>query len=152
MEEKVTVLSSEGLSHAVAQAVSSGGVFLLTVTGGSMVPALLHQKSQVELCSPENIRKRDIVLACRKDGSLVLHRVIRISGDALTLNGDAQDWTETVQKDQVLAKVLRLCRKGRWHTAHSLGDRVYCLLWGLLRPLRPALFRLYSKLRKSRTS
>lgn len=150
MEEKITVLSSEALSHAVTQAVADDGVFLLTVTGGSMVPALLHQRSQVELCSPENIRKKDIVLARRGDGSLVLHRVIRISGDILTLNGDAQKWTETVSVDQVLAKALRLCRKGRWHTPHSLGDRLYCFLWGLTRPLRPALFRLYSKLKQIR--
>ena len=147
MEAKTTVLNSEALSHAVTQAVSSGGVFLLTVTGGSMVPALLHQKSQAELCSPENIRKRDIVLARRGDGSLVLHRVIRICEDTLTLNGDAQNWTETVHKTQILAVVVRFCRKGRWYTPHSFADRLYCFLWGLTRPVRPALFRLYSKLK-----
>lgn len=149
METKATILDRGALAQAVVQAVSGGGSFVLTVTGGSMVPALLHKKSQVELSAPEDVRLRDIVLARRQDGSLVLHRVIAIDGDILTLCGDAQSWTEEVLRSQLLAKVTRICRSGRWRKTGG-GQAAYARCWGLTRPIRPAMFRLYSKIQRKR--
>lgn len=148
LEEQKHILSRQALAEAVSAAVKEGGSFLLTVTGGSMVPALLHEKSQVELVEAGEIAPGDIALVLRKDGSLVLHRVIRREGDTLTINGDAQSWTEQAKIHQVLAKVRRICRKGRWYEVGSVGDKVYYTLWGLTRPLRPGIFKVYSKVKR----
>lgn len=148
LEEQKHILSRQALAEAVSASVAEGGSFLLTVTGGSMVPALLHEKSQVELVQAGEIAPGEIVLVCRKDGSLVLHRVIRREGDTLTINGDAQSWTEQAQTHQVLAKVRRICRKGRWYDTGTLADKAYYKLWGLAKPLRPALFKVYNRVKR----
>ncbi len=148
MEQQTRILSQQALAETVAAAVAQGGSFTLNVTGGSMVPALLHEKSQVELVEAGSIAPGQIVLVRRADGSLVLHRVIRREGDTLTLNGDSQSWTERAQISQVLAKVRRICRKGRWYEAGSPADKLYYNLWGMTRPLRPALLKVYSKIKR----
>ncbi len=148
VEQQKHILSAKAMAEAVTAAVASGGSFLLTVTGGSMVPALLHERSQVELVAPGDTQPGQIVLVRRRDGSLVLHRVVRREGDTLTINGDAQSWTEQASICQVLAKVSRICRKGRWYEAGSAGDKVYCKLWGATRALRPGMFRVYSKIKR----
>ena len=148
MEQQKRILSQQALAQAVAAGVADGGSFILQVTGGSMVPALLHEKSQVELVEAREIAPGQIVLARRADGSLVLHRVIRREGDTLTLNGDSQTWTEQVCVCQVLAKVRRICRKGRWYEAGSVADKMYYKLWGVTRPLRPAMLKAYSKVKR----
>lgn len=148
MEQQTRILSQDALAQAVTAAVAEGGSFTLNVTGGSMVPALLHEKSQVELVQAGKVAPGQIVLVRRQDGSLVLHRVIRRQGDMLTLNGDAQSWTEQAQVSQVLAKVSRVCRKGRWYEAGTATDKLYCNLWGMTRPLRPAMLKAYSKIKR----
>lgn len=143
MEIQSRSLTVPLMLQAVTQAISGGGSFTITVTGGSMVPTLLHQKSQVELVAPGQVTPGQIVLARRENGSLVLHRVIRREDGWLTLNGDAQSWTERVRPEQIVARVSRICRKGRWYAAGTLADRVYFRLWGLTRPLRPGMLKLY---------
>ncbi len=148
MEQRSRILLPTELAQAVEQGVANGGRVVITVTGGSMVPALLHQRSQVELEAAGDIRVGHIVLVRRGDGSLVLHRVVKRQGDTLTLNGDAQIWIEQVDASQVLAKVCRICRKGKWHDSGTPGDKAYYKLWGLTRPVRPAMLKVYSKLKR----
>lgn len=137
-------LSSGELARAVAQGVAQGGSFTITVTGGSMTPTLLHGRTQVELTAPGEVKPGDIVLVQRLDGSLVLHRAIRRRGDTLTLNGDAQRWTEQAAARQVIGKVSRICRRGKWLDPDSPGQRAFYRLWGLTRPVRPWIFRAYT--------
>ncbi len=148
LEQQKHILSQQAMAEAVKAAVADGGSFLLTVTGGSMVPALLHERSQVELIAPGQIAPGQIVLVQRDNGSLVLHRVVKQDGDSLTINGDAQSWQETARVSQVLAKVSRICRKGKWYEAGTLADKAYCKLWGVTRSLRPGLFKMYSKIKR----
>ncbi len=148
LEQQKHILSQQAMAEAVATAVAGGGSFLLTVTGGSMVPALLHEKSQVELVAPGEIAKGQIVLVRRDNGSLVLHRVVGRQGDTLTINGDAQRWTEQAQVSQVLAVVRRICRKGKWYEAGTLADTAYYKLWGMTKSLRPGMFKMYSKIKR----
>ncbi len=145
MQSREHILDAPELAQLVTQSVREGGKFILTVTGSSMAPTLLHGRSQVELVAPGKVKPGQILLARRGNGALVLHRLIRREGEKLILNGDAQAWTERVAADRVLAKVSRICRKGRWYRAGTLADRAYCALWGVTRPLRPWLFKLYSK-------
>lgn len=148
MREQKHILSRQALAEAVSASVADGGSFLLTVTGSSMMPALLHERSQVELVQPGDIAPGQIVLVRRGDGSLVLHRVISREGDRLTINGDAQKWTEQADIRQVLARVSRVCRRGRWYQTGSVGDKLYYKLWGITRPLRPGIFRVYRKVKR----
>jgi hypothetical protein len=117
-----------------------GEELLLRVTGWSMLPLLFHNRSLVYL-KKENAyvpRKGDIVLFRRLDGSFVLHRVHRVEENGiLTINGDAQSWTEQIVPAQVMATVTRYVRFKRDVSVDSLGHRVYRSLWCPLRRLHP---------------
>ena len=117
-----------------------GEELVLCVTGWSMMPLLFHQRSLVYLRREENYcpRKRDIVLFRRLDGTFVLHRVHRVEKDGfLTINGDAQNWTERILPEQVLAVVTRFYRRRREYSVDGLSHRIYRTLWCPLRFMHP---------------
>ena len=117
-----------------------GEEMLLCVTGWSMLPLLFHKRSFVYLKKENHYipRKGDIVLFIRLDGSIVLHRVHKIEKNGLlTINGDAQNWTEQIFPQQVLATVTRYVRFKREVSVESLGYRVYRHMWCPLRWIHP---------------
>ena len=90
---------------------------VLTVTGGSMLPLLAGGRDRVTLGPvPERLRRGEVLLYRRTDGSYVLHRLTGFGQDGtLVFCGDRQ--TEP-------------------------GYRVYCALWPRLRWCRQAIFHL----------
>lgn len=143
MEAKVRQMSSEIFETAVLPAIEAGGSFQLTVTGSSMAPTLHAGEDAVLLEKAEAIQTGDILLFRRSTGAYILHRCIRIRGDRLTMNGDAQSWTEEISKSQVCAKAVKLRRAGKWEENRPL----YAALWPLTRKLRPLLLKIRTKLR-----
>lgn len=116
----------------------------LLVTGTSMVPFLLDRRSVVELekDTARKPRRGDIVLFHRRDGTIVLHRVIRAEEECLLINGDAQDWTEEIHPRQVLAYVTHIRRRKRRFSVTNPVYRLASTLWMPLRELHPFGARL----------
>ena len=143
--DKISSISEEKLCSMIKDCVEKRGVFPLTVTGSSMCPTLSPLRDMVWLVSP-GIRppaKGELLLFLRTDGSLVLHRLVRIQKDGTYLmNGDGQSWTETTTADRVLAVVREIERKGRRFSVDNRKYRWYVRLWGVARPFRPALVRI----------
>lgn len=137
MGPKTREMTPEIFENAVLPAIRAGGSFVLTVTGYSMSPTL-HPGDPVLLSSAENIRAGDILLFQRLSGEFILHRCLRVRGDRLTMNGDAQGWTEEISKAQVRAKAVKRCRSGKWGNFNPL----WAALWRYARPFRPAILRL----------
>ncbi len=131
-------LTAKLFEEAVLPAVAAGGSFQLTVTGSSMAPTLKNGVDAVLLEKAEHIQPGDILLFQRKDGSFILHRCVRIRKGKLTVNGDAQVWTEDISLSQVRAKAVKLYRRGKWRSARPFLGR----LWSLTRRIRPLLIRL----------
>lgn len=133
-----------------------GEEILLQVTGWSMLPLLFHNRSLVYLKKEEKYlpRKGDIVLFVRLNGTIVLHRVHKVGENGvLTINGDAQKWTEQIFPNQVLATVTHFVRRKRDVSVHSFWYRAYVRLWCPARWLHPVgaklayyLYRLPYKL------
>ena len=87
--KNVRIVDADALVKAI---LSSDGVFPLTVTGSSMAPLLKDGRSTVLLTKDFVPKRGRILLFRRRDGSLILHRVRKIDGNTLVMNGDAQDW------------------------------------------------------------
>lgn len=135
---QVTV-SREQMGQCLEQAFFSGKEVSLLVSGYSMSPTLRHGKDRVFLVSPVNmkIRRLDIVLFQRKDGKYLLHRIIRCkSKNYYVLNGDAQTWTEEIDRGQIKAVVKAIDRSGRIIDSNSPIYSFYAFLWVLLKPVR----------------
>ena len=117
-----------------------GSVIPLLVTGTSMLPFLLDRRSVVYLEKDRSYQPKrgDIVLFLRPDGAWVLHRVVRLLPNGkLLINGDGQAWTETIMPQQIMARVVWICRRKRIFSTENVIYRVLSRMWMPLRPIHP---------------
>ncbi|MEE0265433.1 MAG: S24/S26 family peptidase [Acutalibacteraceae bacterium] len=146
------VFSTGELLPVIEKTVSENGTFPLTVTGTSMTPTLYSNRDIVHLVSTavKPYKKYDIVLFKRNNGTVVLHRIIKILDDnMLLINGDSQTWTEEINDTQIIAVVKSFKRKGRLVDCDNLLYRIRMSLWCKARRIRPFLFKV-SRLVKSK--
>jgi hypothetical protein len=117
-----------------------GSVIPLLVTGNSMLPFLLHRRSVVYLKKDSDYQPKrgDIVLFLRPDGTWILHRISRLLPNGeLLINGDAQAWTETIIPQQIVARVVSICRRKRTFSTENPFYRILTRMWMPLRPIHP---------------
>lgn len=93
---------------------------------------------------PERLRRGEVLLYRRADGSYVLHRLTGFWQDGtLVFCGDRQTEPERgIRPEQVIARAVAFERKGHFFTRRAPGYRVYCALWPRLRWCRQAIFHL----------
>jgi hypothetical protein len=120
----------------------AGKQVVFTPDGVSMRPFIEGGKDSVVLEHPADIRTGDILL-CRVGTSYVLHRLIALSGDSLTLMGDGNiAGVEHCGRQDVLGRVVEI-RSPRGRTKTMRGWR----LWLRLLPIRPFLLKIYRHLK-----
>lgn len=148
VQDNVTLLAlpKENLVSLIKETLNSGSPFILTVTGCSMRPTLKSQGDKVELVSTDirPVKKGEIVFFQRENGDCILHRVIKKKGDLLTINGDAQAWTETVDISRVIGVVSRFNRNGKWIDCDNPIYCIYSKFWIISKPLRRVIIRIKS--------
>ena len=148
-------VDADALCAAMEETFRGGGDFRFYPTGRSMLPMLRERGDYVILKSPavRPPRVTDVVLYRRKNGQLVLHRIIGVRGDAFRMCGDGQSVPENgIENDQILGVLTAFCRapKGNSHGAARPVPanvplyRAYVRVWIASRPFR----RLYSALRR----
>ena len=123
----VLAMTTGELLPIIKETLHSSLPFVLSVTGTSMRPTLRSKGDKVELLSKElrAVKKGEIIFFERENGTCVLHRVLKVNGDILTVNGDAQAWTETLDISQVVGVANRLCRKEKWVSCDSFLYKFY---------------------------
>jgi len=107
--------------------------------GRSMRPFLEDGRDRALLKLPTEAPKvGQPVLAEVAPGFFVLHRIIRIEGDAVTLLGDGNLTTEHCHLKDIRAIAVGFLRKGREKPDLITGRkwRVYSAVWTRLRPFR----------------
>ncbi len=119
-----------------------------TVVGNSMYPLFINNRDKVTVAVAEKIKKRDIILYRRADGSYVLHRVVGKGKLGFKLCGDDQVAIEyPVKQEDVLAVMTSFERKGKEYSTECLWYRTYSFLWCLFIGLRPLKFKILKKLK-----
>jgi len=132
----------------VAKFLEEGHTVTIGLKGYSMRPFLEHNRDKALLSKPTTIQKGDAVLAEISPGVFVLHRIIKIDGDDITLRGDGNLATEQCKRADIRGFVLGFYRKGRQtlDKTNSVKWRVYSALWTGLFPLRRYLLAFYTKI------
>ena len=122
----------------IAKILNEGHQVLFTPGGVSMRPFIEGGRDAVLLKKADECRVGDILL-CRVGGTYVLHRLIAIEGEHLTLMGDGNlQGTEHCTKADIIGKVLEIrSPKGR------LKPRTRGWLWRKLLPCRSFLLKVY---------
>ena len=116
----------------IEQCLQELGYAVVPVRGTSMWPLLKEGKTRVQVEAKEGkqVRKGDIVLYRRKNGTLVLHRIIKVEYDTFLVCGDHQ-WKqmEQVQEEQILAVAQGFFRNGHYIDDNTWWYRIYKKFW-----------------------
>lgn len=126
------------------------GSFLYRCTGRSMLPLLREYRDLVEIfpCPEAGPRRGDVVLF-RRNGSYVLHRVVRVTADGYVMRGDHNARPEKGVKREDLVGVMTACvRNGVRTPVTAVRCRLYVFLNRLTYPARLAAFAA-GRLRKA---
>ncbi len=77
--------------------------FIIAPTGTSMLPMLDEKCDTIKIIkAPDKLKKYDVILYKRIDGTYVLHRIIKIKKDYYLLSGDHQVIKEKVYHKQII--------------------------------------------------
>lgn len=117
----------------IERSIKELGYAVVPITGTSMLPLLKEGRDLVDLepCSQERLKKGDVVLYKKNDGTLVLHRIIKTeNGEFFTVLGDHQfKNAERVNKNQIIAVARGFFIKGRYVNEKTQWYRLYKKIW-----------------------
>ena len=122
----------------------------LRLRGFSMRPFLEDNRDKALFTKPilENLKVGDPVLAETMPSHFVLHRIINIEGEKVTLLGDGNLISEHCKLEDIRGAIVGFYRKNR-HTLDRIDGRkwkTYSTVWMKLRPIRRILLGLYRRL------
>ena len=104
------ILNNDILFGAVLEQLAQGNRVSLTGTGTSMEPTIQASTDKLVLQSPGPLQLGQICLYRRPGGGYAIHRIHKLTTDAVVLVGDNQVKTETVKPGDILAQVVAIER------------------------------------------
>lgn len=112
----------------IKKAFDNGEDFNLITAGTSMLPMLRDREDTVVLSQKKGkLKKYDLPLYKRADGSFVLHRIVGVKKDGYVMSGDNHDMLEyPVTDEQIIAVVVAFVKDGKQTSTNSLGYKIYC--------------------------
>lgn len=134
--------------------VSEGVSITFPVKGRSMLPFIVGDRDSVILEKPTEIHKGDVVLAYvesenREDKHYVIHRIISLDDDRVTLMGDGNlALHEYCNRNEVYAKISLVVKpNGKKLSLDSFFYRLASKVWNALLPFRRYLLWIYNKVK-----
>lgn len=120
----------------------------LPVNGNSMLPFIIGGKESVILQKPEQLKVGDVVLAWADGYRYVVHRIIYIDGNSVTLMGDGNlTGTEHCTLNDIKAIATHVVdAKERTHYIYNRWRKSAAKWWFRLRPMRRYLLAIYRRL------
>lgn len=144
MEHKI---ANDILFEEVDRLLSAGSSVRLTPTGSSMVPFIRGGSDSVIIERASEPRRGDILLVRLGREHYVMHRLIAVSGDSLTLRGDGNiAGEEHCRRSDVIGRVSAVYTASG-HKRCTAGWRT----WQWLFPMRRWLLKAYRKIQRLRT-
>lgn len=132
----------------VVEMLNEGHTVTLRLRGFSMRPFLEDNRDKALLTKPVNPQINVPVLAEISPGHFVLHRIIDIQGDNVTLRGDGNLACERCKKEDIVGDIIGFYRKGRNTLDRIDGKKwkIYSWWWTRLYPARRYLLAFYRRI------
>lgn len=132
----------------VVKLMDEGHTVTLRLRGFSMRPFLENDRDKALLTKAKSFNVGDAVLAETEPHHYVLHRIIKIEGDHITLRGDGNLSEEHCRREDVKGFVIGFYRKGRtkMDKTNGLKWRIYSFVWMHLYPIRRYLIAFYRRI------
>ena len=131
--------------------VREGVNVTLPVNGNSMLPFIIGGKESVILHSPGGIVDvGDVVLAWVDGNRYVVHRIIKLDYDRVTLMGDGNvAVTEHCRLNDIKARVTHVVdADNKKRDLYSRWRMLGAKLWYWLRPIRRYLLAIYRRVKR----
>ena len=141
--------NSDYIIEEAIRLVREGVGVTLPVDGQSMLPFIIGGKESVILQRPGLIDVGDVVLAWVENRRYVVHRIIQIDDDRVTLMGDGNLMgTEHCLLSDIKARVTHVVdAKERTHDMNNRWRKLAAKMWFWLRPMRRYLLAIYKKVK-----
>ena len=138
-----TSVSNELYFSGVEQLLAEGKSVRIKAKGRSMEPFIRDGRDEIVLAAGIAPEIGRTVLARTAEG-IVLHRVINIEGNAVTLMGDGNLYkTESCLREDIIAVATRIVRKGKEIDPECFMERFKARIWRIARPLRRPMLRIW---------
>lgn len=133
----------------IAEQLRNGKSVIVGTKGISMQPLLYERKTHVVVEPVDRpLKKSELPIWFLKDGTYVIHRIIRVDDEFYYTRGDNCIGTETVPKDNVLGIVTQIYRKGKTIEVTDRKYRCYVRIWSIIAPVRIFIYKLRARVRK----
>lgn len=132
----------------VVKMMDEGHTVTLRLRGYSMRPFLEDDRDKALLTKATTFSVGDAVLAETAPRHYVLHRIVKIDGDHVTLRGDGNLAEEHCLTSDVKGFVIGFYRKGRDRMDKTNGWKwcTYSFFWTHLYPVRRYLLAFYRRI------
>lgn len=136
-------IGNDAFFSEVKKLLAEGKVVRLKARGRSMEPLIREGRDEIVLSACIEPKKGRIVLARTEEG-IVLHRIIGIDGNAVTLMGDGNLYkTESCSMEDVIAGVTRIVRNGKTIDPECFMEMFKARIWMIARPVRRPLLKIW---------
>ena len=141
-----TISDNEIIQNAIAL-VNEGLRVTFPVKGYSMLPFIVGSKESVDLVKPEHLEDGHVVLAWVEGCRYVVHRIIRIEGEQVTLMGDGNiAGVEHCTLSDVAALAINVVTpQGKHHPLYAPWRIKASRLWWRLLPIRRWILAIYRR-------
>ena len=140
-------LPNEKLLPEIVRLLREGESVTMKVKGNSMLPFITGDCDSVVLQPAHHPGIGDIVLAKVDDGRYVIHRIVRMAGDCITLMGDGNLYgTERCHRDAIAGQAVRIIKVAKTIDCTTPTQRRKAELWKALLPLRRYLLAVYKRI------
>jgi len=132
----------------IIKLIDDGHTVTLRLKGFSMRPFLEDGRDKALLTKPVSPKVGDPVLAEITPLHFVLHRIINIDGEKVTLRGDGNLRNEECTLSDIKGAVIGFYRKGREKLDRTDGKKwkIYSWFWTRLFPIRRYLLAFYRRI------
>ena len=132
-------VSMADLSPVMAEVMQAGGEVTFTPSGVSMLPMLRDRKDKVVLVKAEfPLKKYDLPLYRRDNGSFILHRVVEVKKDGTYVMCGDNQWIREyeISDKNIIGLVRAFERNGKHYECTDRAYIFYCKFWDFIYPLR----------------
>ena len=139
----IRMTDADVLFSLAEESMKNGNDVKVKIAGFSMYPLVTSRRDSVLLTKCEKIKKGDVPLIKREDGSFVLHRVVDIKDGYLKLCGDYEQKAEyPVNPEQIIAVAKGFYRKEKYISCDSKNYKLYTFLWMNTIAIRPVILKI----------